>query len=479
MDTADSSTEQKSDYTSQKSTFHNAATAEKIFTSTDVDFGFPLTNEFKANIRILGQIYETIQRYLTGLFRKSEAYYPSTKNTYSDLQLLKRTISDKVPMPYIGEFEKLTYILATQNPAFISIIRELHLDKSGNIIVVSRYVAPTEKHPDKVDVAYQATITKCVAVIKTYISQGEKIFDWENELLNTTSLEDLDLLKGRMDTHLKMMLIKGLTDQRTDQTSLSLIKKVNTTTHHRILVPLVQLLMRNKFIISFGCKDVRSSRIPGTERYPDILLINNTDYIQRRYDAACTILSAPYCVEHYNKNSQILFQEQLKNEEITQNEYYSRLSKDLFQRMIDGKSGLPEKLLDPVVEVMKMSSWKVSFEKVQKQLDEQNSIKDIGDNLLKHGGLFHAKHGSKLNIEEKFLKSIMVGKIPAILSCTDPHEDISSISGSIEFNHYDNIFVILKDRKITAKAIDKAIDLYEKNEDSYLIRILERILQYK
>ena len=453
---------------------HEVAMANKIFSSIDVDYGFELTPDFRENIRILGQLYETVQRYLTGAFRKSEAFYPHTEDIYSDLHLYKRTINDKNKMPVMGDFEKLTFILAAQAPPFMHIVRELYVDINGSLNAITRYAAPTEKHPDKVHVAYQSVIRNSGAAVADYINKNSKKYEWEDGFYNVASLDEVDLKQGRVDQILKVLFIKKLTEVSMDNRTLMYMKKINNNIQRRLLMPLLQHLLREKTIISISCKDLRAAGIPAAEKYSDLLLINDDQYLKRRYEAVCAMLEQPWCRKYQDEHNRKTLQLKRGNDEISADEYYGELAKHMFESFRD-KPDLPEKLLDPVVEVLKISQWKIAFEKERKQTEEKNALREIAERLIKHNNVYRAKQGRKLLIPEYYLKMFLSNKVPGILAATDPYDSLEG--GTPDPANYDGIYLIYMDRKVTGAAIDAAIDAFEKTQDTFLLGMLENILR--
>ena len=450
---------------------HEFETAAKIFGSPQVDYGFDLTQDFKDNIKVLSQLYETIHRYLTGLYRKSDAFYPGSEDVYSDLQIYKRTINDKNRMPDQGEFQQLTFILAAQVPPFIQILREPFVE-NGKLSIITRYVAPTEKHPDKVMVAFQSSIRTSTKAFKEYIGVNLEKFDWEDKLTNIKDLTAIDLRHGRVDQILKTLLFSDF-QGAVDQQMLGHIRKINQNIQRRLIMPLLQQLLREKLIISLSCKDIRISGVPGTEKYTDLLLINDGEHIERRYATLRAILTNDYTKPYQDQHFRKTLEERLKDDEITENEFFYQLSQNMLESF-KTKTEIPPALVDAVVETLKISTWKVAYDKTKRQEEEKDELRNLASTLKQYGNLYRAKHGGKITISEQYLKYAVQGKISFALCCTDPFEVHES--GKVDLSLYDNVFLLYRDRAVTAHAIDSAIETFEKNEDPYLLHTLENIL---
>lgn len=449
--------------------------ALKILSSVQTDEGFELTEEFKANRKILGQIYDSIQRKLDKLNRKSPALFPYRDETYDDMQTYKRTVSDKTPMPKMETFEKLTIILAAQNPPFIHLIRELDINDHGDIKVLSGYSAPTETQSDSIPHQYQTAVKNSTFAVKKYMNNHRKEFPWEEKLKNINTIDSIQLSHGRVDQIVKVLFIR-MNDAKISNSEDKLrIKSINSLINRRIRLPLLQQLLREKLIVAISCKDLQSSGVSGTEKLSDILLFNVPDQIKRRFLSVCSIIGAPWTREYLAGSIFESLSRKLNENEISRDEYFKQLATEFFNGFKTGKN-IPQKLLIPVIEVLKMSDWLNSFEISRNKREEVDAVHEILEKIKNHGTLFRAKQHNKLFIPEHHLITILSGHMPAVLATTEPFEDLTTVRGKIDLKLYENIYLIFKDRQITATAIEKAINIYTMNGDFYLLRILENLL---
>ena len=449
---------------------HDPQTAGSIFSSINLEGNDELSEDFKANVKILSQLYDAIQRYLMGLYKKGDSFFPNSDDIYNDLQLFKRTISDKAPMPSKEELEYLTFILAGETIPFIHIYRELEMEPSGKLRGVTRYVAPTEKHPDKPAVSVQSFIRNSSLVMKEFIMRNASGYPWEGFLDPSQEPDKINLRPGRADHILSVLYIRPQ-GKKTDNRTVLRLKKINSNIQRRVLMPLLQQLIREQQVISFSCKEVRT-RIPGQEKIPDIFLLSEKDQLMRRYEKVRGILDSPWAIEAQDSHLRKDLEVRLEKGEITLDEFFHRLSGGILESMSTNAEKAPW-LLEPSLEVNNLSAWKMNFEKEKTRQEEKDAMRGIIDRLQKAGTVFQAKQGRNYAIPERFIKLILNGKMPGILIALDPF-DLPE-GGVQDLDLYENIFLILKDRRITGKAVETAEELFEKNDDVYLIRVLENL----
>ena len=449
-------------------------TAARIFSQIQVDYGFKVPDDFLANVKILGQIYDTIQKYLEAGNRKSDSAFPDMESLYSDLQLFKRTVSDKAPMPDKANFEMLLYMLAAQHPPFIHVIRELYVNQKGDLAVSNRYAAPTPDKLEFVQLAYKENLLNCTTSIRGFLTRNRQNFSWEKEMHQFSIMDNIDLKQGRVENFLKVLYVRNIPELEMTAGILGHLKAINESIQKRILIPLIQRLVKANLVTALPTNDVRTSGIPGTEKFPDILLIQEESFIQRRFNMVTSILDEKYCRKYQDETSRQVMESRLKNDEMTREEFYLQLSEAMYARYRD-QGGIPEKLLEPIVETMKLSGYKAISEKSRQQETEKDDLENILEAVRKQENVFRAKDKGKLFISEKYLKWILKGRVPALLAGTNPADDMSK-PGAGDPAIYDNIYLLYKDRKITANAVETSVDLYESTDDTVLLWAVENLL---
>lgn len=447
--------------------------AAYAFSTLDQDLGPGFTPDFVQNRRGLSQVYETIQRYLTGSYRRSDSFYPSLDDVYEDLLVYKRTISDKVPMPPRAELETWLHVLALQTPPFIYAVRELFNDGNGQISAVTRFSAPTEKHPDKVLVSFQSAVRVCADSLKLFVRQNQKRFPWEAELEAMNTVESLDVRPGRVDTLLKMLYLSrvaGLSEE-----AVVALRRANHEIQRRLILPILQELLRNQTIISISCRDIRLSGFAGADRFTDILLIAEDQFLERRFRTLCAAMDWPAARALQDDSVRESLQQKVAAGEISNHRFYADLARSMFERAQQGAS-IPGNFLEVIVEVLKLGERRAEREQTKKRDSERESVQALLKQLEEQGALFRARHGDKQFVADPYLRSALAGKLPGVLACTDPFVDLRGREIPSDLGAFTSVYLLRKDRRIAGQAVDSAVELFEKSGDTLLLRVLENII---
>ncbi len=449
------------------------ATAVKAFASPQVDFGLNLPADFQAEMRALGQIYDVLQRFLIGDHRRTERYYPTTEELYSDLQLLKRTVGDKIPMPTEAEFRRLLRQLATTDPPFIHCLRELAMGRSG-IEVLSLYTAPTEKHPDKVLVGYQSALRNSSNVLKDLLYGTALFSSWDERLKTLKNLSDLDLRQSRVDSFLKLLYIHDPAIPPADFDERLRLKKVNEAINRYSFRPLIQQLYRDKMVVSYSCKEIRALSNPGMDKYSDVLLFNNPEQIQKRYFDIRQILDSHLCQDYMDRGFVDNLRARMTREEISQEDFYFELAGHVIQEVTRGQT-VNMDLFDLAVEVQKLSEWNRAHEKKHREDTEKNELAAMIEAVRKHGDLVRVNPRRNPAFKDRHLKLVLTGRMPTLFWATEP--PYRPVPGQEPNPHdFEHIFLLYKDRANTGAAIQSALKLYDQTGDTYLVLLLERML---
>lgn len=450
--------------------------ADKIFSSQS-SYGENLTIDFRENVKALSQVYIAIQRYLQGVDRKKDSYYPVLEDVHKDLQIYKRSVSDKIPLPTEGELFGQCLQLAAQEPAFIHIIQELNSTTEGEVAFVSNFVAPTLKHDDKVIVAYRSNVDLSIKSLKTIIKEEKYINKYCKEISAINTISNIPITKGRADQIFKRMYLKenDLGSSTTDSDRRNL-KIVNQEIQKRCFRPIITQAIKEKLILSLSCESIRKEPFKNASKIYDISLFLSTKYLMNRYSALIRFLSPKYTNGLIEEDTFQDLKNKLATDEIDDFEYNDQLAKELYENA----TSQPEPdltIVQVAVEIQKLGEWLNKSNQQNKKEEEVDELQMAIRKIKAYGGLMRAKTSGKFSINEKFLGLMLKGKISPVLACTDPYDDLKNHQGEIDINHYDNIFLIYKDRTITGKAVDTAIAYFEKNEDAYTLHILENLFE--
>lgn len=453
---------------------HMPDTAARVLSPLNLDHGYSVTPDFTARKRSLAQIYETIQRYLMGMARRSESYYPSTDDVFEDLQVYKRTISDRVPMPSREVLEDELLLLAVQSPPFIQVLRELECDPTGRLSVVTRYSAPTEKHQDKVQVSFQAVVRNSAEAFKLFVAQNRKQFPWEMELVRGQAAEEPDLRPGRVDRLLRMLFVTPTRSLSAE--SAAGLKRVNHDIQRRIILPCLQQLLRDQTIISLSCKELRVSSIPGAERFTDLIFPSDDEALERRFRIVCGMLESPRI--RGLLDSSLLADIEQQRAELGDHRYFARIGRALLDRAVaDGAANpIPAGVLDAAVEAMKLGDRRHESEEARRREDEVDAVRSILERLEKQGSVYRARHGDKVLVPDRYLRLALADRLPGVLACTEPFLDLRGRALPPSLSVFTSVYLLLRDRRVVAQAIDSALEVFEKSGDSFLLHILENVL---
>ena len=131
---------------------------------------------------------------------------------------------------------------------------------------------------------------------------------------------------------------------------------------------------------------------------------------------------------------------------------------------------------DLAVEIIKLTPWSHAYEQEREKVKTRDDMKRIVALVKKHATIYNVKPGQNQLFQDKYLRFILKGGLPSLLSGTIPPDVFSSDEDIVDLTAYEGIFLLYRDRKITGNAIDTAIELFEKNDDSYLLHALENLL---
>lgn len=452
--------------------------ADRIFSSQGSYGANNLSADFREQVKALSQIYQAIQRYLTGVFRRDDIFFPEIQDVSKDLTIYKRSISDKIPMPTDEQLEKFCICMAAQSPPLIHILRELEPapdapEKSG-IQFMNRFVAPTDKHEDKVLVGYKSTIQSSLRTLKAIIENKSFGHDYGTLFHGTQRVADLPLHLGRADQALRSMYIDEKSFQALTSAELGNIRKVNQELYKRLYRPLLTQAVRDRLLLNISCDDIRKAGFPGADKVFDIVLFAKTSEIQNRFASICAYLKPEFMGDWMSAETYNELGAKRKAGEISESEYFSSLAESVYRKLI-ALPEVPQRELLLTVEILKLCQWYRSFEKQQTKKSEQNELKGVLAKLKAFGGVYRIRNNRSITIGEDLLRMMLRGKIPGVLACTEPYMRPEEVTNDTNLEIFDNIHVIYRDRAITAKAVETAADLFERSNDVYLLRVLESL----
>jgi hypothetical protein len=96
--------------------------------------------------------------------------------------------------------------------------------------------------------------------------------------------------------------------------------------------------------------------------------------------------------------------------------------------------------------------------------------------LKQQKGVFRAKSGHRLTVNERLLDFLVRGLFSGILIGTEPA--FASGAKNLSSKDFQSVYLLLKDREATARAIDQAEELHEKTQDVVLVRLIEQMTAF-
>lgn len=461
------------EYDSRKYLALSPRDADLVFSSQS-SYGGDLSSDFRENVKALGQVYQAIQRYMTGALRRENVYYPELEDISRELSAYKRSVSDKIPMPSDEQLLKYCLCLAGQEPAFIHVLREPQVTGKMAMQFLTRFVAPTAKHPDKVLVGYRSTLTIALNTLKSFLAAQDFGFDYGVWFAAVQDPADAPVHMGRADGYLRKMLVDERSLSSVTGADVANLKKVNAELNRRLLRPLLTQAARDRLLVVLPCEDIRSSGIPGADKLGDIVLFNHDRELRNRLAALTNFLKPEWLRERIGEDDVRLLQARMKAGEISQLEYFETVSKATLDRLRGASE--PPREAPLLAEALKLCGYLKGQEKQNAREAEVREIRDIVKKIQAAGSLFRLRDHRKLGISEENVRLMLRGRVPGVLACTEPFIPPAEIKADLDLAQLENVYLIYRDRRNTAKAIDTAIDHFEKTQDSSLLFTIEDLL---
>ena len=437
-----------------------------------------LDNHFMENSRGLYSFYEALQTSLSQAERKGEANYPNLQEVGRHLAIYKRSISDRSPMPSEDKILQIAMILAGQRLPFINILRKV-VHNSKGIAFETNFVAPTESQTDKIIIAYKHIISQAHLVLKKIINS-----DFETAYLTMTNQSMQAKFKpevrvGRVDHELRKIYIDEKVMGPIPQGYKAYVQRVNQELFMRVYRPLIVEGIQSKTLFSFNCDDMRTESNENFMQFYDIVHLASPKYLEKRYELLSEFLSPSYFQEWWDYDAQNSIKRSLDMAIITQIQYTQDLAKALFNGMRQRSDAAPSHLIHLTIELIKLAEWKSSHEKNVLQEKKQVELNSLLNTLQKVENIYRIrdKRWIKENIE--VVLSLLRSKVPTILACTHPYANPFKINKNFDpIASKVDIYLILKNKKASANAIQAAEKLYRTNGDTTLLRVLENLFDY-
>jgi len=425
-------------------------------------FSQPLStdDDFIKHQKILSQFYDAIINLYQ--IKKSETYIPEFEEIYQELEFKKKAISDKIPLPEKSEFLKYSFILACHKPAFLAILRELQFDEQQRRFYFNtKYAIPFNGDLNFLQKGISQVLHNSQANFRTHLTEINPTNLLKEKIVNFKSIEELkDVLEtGQLHAIFKKIYFIKNQFVYTNENDIYRMNLINQRLKELILKPLIYQLAKEKLILSLKRNlDVH---------FPDVLLINNLYYIELRFNLLLDLIHhesiKKTIYEKISTNDKILFSSKSRVEEAI-----------LLSQFVMTNKDFSEDILLLCSEIISLNQFIESSKKQEKLEQQKIELKQLVDKLSKSNGIYRVKYKDRVYSSPEIIEYILKGQIPQILFATYPVFNSSSTS----IDSYEEIYLLLKDKKQIASAIEQAKDLYQKVSDIHFVRILEQILQY-
>ena len=434
--------------------------------------------KFIENNRKLYLFYAALQNSLNGIEHNQDKSLPTLERVGRYLSIYKRSIGDRSPMLSNDEMLECAFILAGQEIPFIHIVRELH-DTDGKFSFETTFVAPSEFRLDGVTYNYDI-IVKQANIILYKIMNSSAPVTFLSELAHDIEVNgDINIRKGRVSDELNRMYFTKNNVGSIFENNISYIKKINQKLSSYIYKPIINEGVRFKRLISFDCSGLHKENVDYLKKYNDIVHFSSNKYLIERYNILCGVLRDSFFKEWWQQSRMLNLKEDLNSNNITKSHYSLELSRFLFKGLVSQSNSAPNKLFDITIELMHLSKWVEASEKEKTQGEIKNKLNTLIETLNRIKNVYQIKDKKWLIDNMELLLLILNGKVPGLLSCTNPHITTDFINNNLDFTKNNiHLFLILKNKKATANAIETAEKLYREHKDIVFVHILERLFDF-
>lgn len=429
-----------------------------------------MSRAFETNKQILAQIFDTIDMLQTQMLEsENQTNFVSLAEIYERLEENHINLGGRGRFPDREQFAYYLAILASEEPPFLHTLREFVMGDEG-LRVKTSYVGPSNRFPDIAVRAYSAA-NKRTALLLNQARKGTELFlDWEQvqKTIETRGLEAAGLKRERIDHVLKGLFLRPTKDK--DYNNLA--ARINGEIQQWIYLPLMQQLRGEKIVIVLTVDDLRNSSNAELKKLSPLMFLNNPARIEQRYLHLCGILMDSPISKQLDP---ALMAAAEKNRDAPETFLQSAgpMAMDLLEKLKKGL-GLAQPFLDVAVEAGKLAEWFRMQAKQKEQQTELNELQAAAEKIKKYGNLLDVRNEKRLGIKERHIRFFLEDRVPGILATTVPY---MTYDPNFDLKEFDAIYLIFKDRNVIARAVDNALEVYNKVGDDYLLHMLEKLLR--
>ncbi|MBW7857610.1 MAG: hypothetical protein H3C43_04790 [Leptonema sp. (in: Bacteria)] len=429
------------------------------------------TDETVEHLRFCSFIYDAIQSLTENSKTKFESYYPSEKEIYDDIQERKRAISDRVPMPPPEEMLRISLLLTDTTPPAVYVLREFTVIES-KLKFITKYVAATVNETNRAKQAIDFVIHNSIVTIKSHLIHIDFNRVLQQKTATFSNIQDLSSITrlGRVDQILADIYLRKSDLGISGETDLLRLQKVNQTIRDTIFRPIVTQLTQARIAAKISLDEMRtqSGRV-----LPDVILFNNLNFISARLQILSDLLVTKPVLQIVESLMPQGFSTLVESDD---RKKIAALIATKVLELARSNLSLPDSLIELCAERLAIESFLGEAEKQDQIETDRQEMQKLLQTLKIQKGIFRAKHGPKLLVNERVIDYIVRGLYSGIVVATEPPSTPGQRKNK-SAKDYRSIYFLLKDREATARSIEQAENLYNKMEDIVLIRLLEQMTE--
>ena len=434
-----------------------------------------LDSVFLENIRKMSIIYEALQNCLAGVDERNDTAYPSVQELTRHIAIHKRSVSDRTPMYTESELLQYLTVLASQVCPFIHIVRKMERTKEGELTFQTKFVAPTEDRKNRVLFAYSTILLNSGSILKNMM-QKELEENYLRSLKQTLTSVAPEVRIGRIDYELRKLYITKEMLGPDYKIYIKHVQIVNNNLNQKIYKPLILGGIQSRVLITFNCEDIRAQNKEKFKKFYDIVHFAVPSYLTSRLEILLSFLNKTFFRDWWDNVKEDSLLQSRELNQINENQFNKEMVKSILEKLKINADTAPIHLINLCLEIFKLNEWRDLDYSKREEDNKLNLYKTFNSLLHNTGKLLLFKDKKLYDNYGILIVPALKGEIPNVLACTYPYIPPSKIDAKFNpFKSKRDIYLILKDKKITANAIDLAIELFEKNGDKILLYVLENI----
>lgn len=430
--------------------------------------GIRSSEDITEKARTLGVIYDAVIRLMQVNRAKLELYYPTDTEVFEEIEARRRAVSDRASNLSREDMLNALLLLAELQPPAIYLLREFGvIDRK--LRFTYKIVAGDEAQPNRAKNGVEHVLRNSIAMVKSHLIGMDFSKPLQEKVVAFRNMEDIGavLRQGRLESILSDIYIRKSELPEATERDRMRMQKVNHQLRELILRPLLLELTKSGAAVRL---DLTQCRRDSARQFGDPILPNNATAIRMRCKLISDLILKPACLKAMES---ILPKEYMGSPGPDEAERRSLL---VAQKVIEAartRLDLPDSLVEVAAERVGLESFLRDSDRKDQISTDRDEMQRLLMTLKQHKGIFRAKQGNRIQVNDRILDYITRGFYSGILVATDPPLAPGKKPGSIR--DFETIYFLLRDREATAKAIEQAEELFNKVEDVLLVRALEQM----